>query len=62
MSDGSMTNTGPSCPEWRLRAIEPPLGRLASTPAFGLYRWKTRRWNAVVHPGIFQCWVMFGSL
>jgi len=35
MSDGSMTNTGPSCPEWRLRAIEPPLGRLASTPAFG---------------------------
>jgi hypothetical protein len=23
-------------PEWRLRAIEPPLGRLASTPAFDL--------------------------
>jgi hypothetical protein len=24
----------PFMPEWRLRAIEPPLGRLASTPAF----------------------------
>jgi hypothetical protein len=33
MSGGSMTYTGPSCAEWQLRAIEPPLGPFASTPA-----------------------------